>query len=107
MPVDEIAVTRLGGEFGGRIALRRSALERTAFRPPLVQSAVEDCDTVEAERLQHPPEPRRPLWRADRIEHDEAVVADAMTAECRLELLGCGHHEAKRRAGIGELALQI
>src|SRR5215472_9696193 len=91
--VDEISRARLRGECRGRVALRRSALERTAFRLPLVEPAIEHGEAIEAEGFEHPPESRRPHRRADGIEHDETFVADAVAAEGGFEPRGRGHHE--------------
>ena len=77
------------------VSLRRPGFEGAAFRLPFVETAVEHRGVLEAERFEHPPEPRRPHRRADRVEHHPAVVADAVAAERRLELRDIGHHEAK------------
>ena len=45
--------------------------------------------------------------RPDAVEHDAGALAEAVTAERRLELRGRRHHEAKPGRRIGELALQV
>src|SRR5262249_48484576 len=98
---------RGGLEGGQRIAARWAALDRPPFGFPLVEAAVENGRTVEAERAEHPPEARGPHHRADAVEHDAAVRAETVTAEGRLELRGRRHHEAQPRGPIGELSLQV
>ena len=62
---------------------------------------------IEAERFQHPPEPRRPHHAADAVEHDARALADAMAAERGGKLGDRRHHEAEPRGLVGELALQV
>ncbi len=79
-----------------------------ALRLPLVEAAVEHGGAVEAERAQHPPEARRPHHRADRC---RARPACPSPMPCRPNAaIRCaidGHHETKRRIGIGELSLEV
>src|SRR6185295_4228471 len=105
--VDEKSRFRFGCKCGRLVSLRRSGFERAAFKLPFVETAVEYRDILEAERCQHPPEPRRPHRGADAVEHDLAFVGYAVAAERALEESHIRHHEAERGAGIRELALQV
>ena len=105
--VGEKSRARFGGEGRRRIALGRPALQRPRLGAPFVEAAVEHRGVVEAERSQHPPEPRRPHHGADAVEHDARAVAEAVAAERRRELRRRRHHEAEFCGGVGELALQI
>ena len=84
---DEPAGSRFGGEHSRWIPLGRTALDRTTLSQPFVENAIEHRSTIEAERFQHPPEPRGPHHGANAVQHDASALADAMTAECGLELL--------------------
>jgi hypothetical protein len=83
---DEPAGSRFGGEHSLWIPFGRTEFDRTILSQPFVEPAIEHSSTIEAERLQHPPEPRSPHHGADAVEHDASTLADAMTAECDLEL---------------------
>jgi hypothetical protein len=48
-----------------------------------------------------------PHHGADAVEHDASTRADAMAAECGIELPYRRHHEAKPRGVVGKFALQI
>src|SRR5205823_144518 len=63
MLVDKKSRLWFGHEGCRRISLRRSGFERAAFELPFVEPAVEHRGVLEAERLEHPPEPRRPHRR--------------------------------------------
>src|ERR1700730_10467150 len=90
-----------------RITLGRTVLDRKTLRRPFAEAATEHGSAIKAERLQHPPESRGPHHRPDAAEHDARTRADAMAAECGVELHHLRHHEAKRRGVVGELALNI
>ena len=105
--VDEISGLRFRGEGRRRISLCRPGLDRAALGLPFVEAAVQHRRLFEAERFQHPPEPRRPHCGADRVQHDQAVGADPVAAERGLELRDGRHHETQFGILIGEFALQI
>src|SRR6476660_7082868 len=107
MLADEISTSRSCRERRRWVAPGKAGLDRAAFRRPFVDTAVEHGGAVEAKRPQHPPEPRGPHRRPDRIEHHAAVIPDAVATERSFELPDARHHEAKLGGGIGKFVLQI
>src|SRR3954466_15393727 len=104
--VDEEICARCGLEGRGRITLRYACYDRPPLFLPFVEATVEH-PRVDAERAQHPPEPRRPHHGADAVEYDRLGCIEAVAAEGGLQLSHVRHHEELLRGGVGELALQV
>src|SRR6266853_4130832 len=90
-----------------RISLRGPGFDGAALRLPFVQSAVQHGNVLETQRVQHPPETRRPHRSADAVQHHPAVGPDPVAAKRGLKLRDRRHHEAQRRIRVGEFALQV
>ncbi len=100
--VGDGALVEQGGEMTMAMGMA-AALGRPALGDPFHEAAVEDRDIMSAERLQHPPGPRRRVQRAVVVDDDAIAVADPQRLHPAGELVRRREHVRGRIVRIGDL----